>query len=96
MGDDQRRATFFQRFKGFLNGLFALRIECRRRFVEQQDWGIAQDRASDGDTLPLTAGQARPAFPDICVISTRQCFDKVMRVGGFGRGNDGWSAGPIR
>ena len=42
-----------------LHDLFRLRVKCRGGLVEQQDLGIAQKCACDGDTLLLTAREER-------------------------------------
>src|SRR4051812_48208002 len=62
--DDERGASAPQRFQAVLDQCLALAVEARRRFVENQDFGVGQDRPRDGHPLPLSARQAHAAFAD--------------------------------
>ena len=85
MGDDQGGAAFFQAFQRLLDGGFGLRVECRGGFVEQQQRGVAQDRAGDRDALALAAGQAHAAFAHFGLVAVVERADEVVRLGGAGR-----------
>ena len=67
-----------------LNQAFALGIECRRGFVQDQYRSIDKHGPGDGDTLPLSAGKHRSAFADLCVVAIRQLLDKVVSEGNAG------------
>ena len=62
---------------------FGLRIQRRCGLIQQQDRGIAQDGAGNGNTLPLPAGQARPAFTHIGVEAIGQFAQKLCGIGAF-------------
>jgi len=55
MGDDKRSAPAHQGFQRFLNQAFAFRIQGAGGFIQNEDGGILQDRARDGDALTLAA-----------------------------------------
>lgn len=66
MGDDEARAPDHQIVERRLHDLFALRIKCGGRLVEDEDARILQDGACDGNALALTARDTDAALP-ICV-----------------------------
>ncbi len=90
--DDDGRAAAHQFLQRLLHQLFAFGVECRGRFVEQQDRRVAQDRAGDGDALALAARQRQSALADLGVVAIGQGLDEDMRLGGF-RGVDHRVAG---
>jgi len=51
--DDQNRASFGDLLHVLLNDALALIVECAGRLVEDQDFGVGDQRAGDGDPLPL-------------------------------------------
>jgi len=55
-----------------LHGALALGVQCAGRFVQQQDGGVLEQGAGDGDALLLAAGQARAAFAELAVEASRQ------------------------
>ena len=55
-----------------LDRLFRLRIERRRRFVEDQDRRVLQQRARDRDALLLAAGQLQAALADFGFVAVGQ------------------------
>jgi len=55
VGDDQRGAVFHQALKCRLHQFLTFGIERGRRFVKQEKRCIAQNGASDRDTLALAA-----------------------------------------
>ncbi|MCY1235760.1 hypothetical protein D9M72_483890 [compost metagenome] len=59
MGDEHERLAglLLDRLELDLHGLAKLRIECRKRLVEQQHVGIGRQRSHQSDTLALTARQ---------------------------------------
>jgi hypothetical protein len=55
MGDGDRCPACHQPRQALEDQLFGFRIERRRRLVEQEDRGVANDRTRDRDSLPLAA-----------------------------------------
>ena len=55
--DDQH--LIFQRCQRFKNCPLIGRIKCRRRLIEKQDFLSLQQRADDGEPLPLPARKRR-------------------------------------
>ena len=47
-----------------LHESFTFRIQSGSCFIQQQDFGVDEQRACDGDALLLTAGQFHSAFAD--------------------------------
>src|SRR5262249_51748030 len=67
---------------------FGLGVERRRRLIQQYDRCILDERASDGDTLALAAGELQAVFADGCLVAARERHDEIMRIGGLGGGDD--------
>src|SRR5207249_8065988 len=65
-----------------------LQIHGTGRLVENENWGVLQKSARDGDALTLAAGEAHTPLADRRQITLRQAADEVMGIGGFGRRND--------
>ena len=53
VGNNQSRAPDHQLVERILNELFALAVECRSRFIQDQDTRVAQEGAGDGEALLL-------------------------------------------
>ena len=79
--DDERRAALPQRLQAVLNQRLALAVEARRRFVENQDARVRQNRARDRHALPLSAGQAHAALADDRVVLLVERLDELVAVG---------------
>ncbi len=62
--DDQHRAARHQPLERALHDPLAFGIERARRFVEQQDRAIGEDRARDREPLPLPAGKPHAALAE--------------------------------
>ena len=56
--DNDDGAAFGEAFKGGLDLVLALGVECRGRFIEHDDRGVLEKGAGDGDALALSAGEA--------------------------------------
>ncbi len=56
VSDDDDGAMLHQILKRFLDQLLRLRIEMRRRLVQNQNGGVFQQSAGDGEALALSAG----------------------------------------
>ena len=74
-----------------LHEAFALAVERARRLVEDQDGGVFQDGARDGDALTLAAGELDAAFAHERLVALREPVDEVVRVG-LARGVDDFLA----
>ena len=69
MRDDEHRSALRDLRHVLLNDALALVVERACRLVENQDARIGNQRAGDGDALPLAAGQAAAALTDDRVIA---------------------------
>ncbi len=56
VGDDETRAVFQQFLERLLNDELAIRINRGGGLVEDENGGISQDRAGEGDQLALPNG----------------------------------------
>ena len=65
--DGDHGLAFHQPVEVLLDRRLDLRIERRRRLVEDQDRRVLQHDAGDGDALPLAAGQLHAALADMGV-----------------------------
>jgi hypothetical protein len=88
VGDADDGAVFGEVVDGFLDFGFGLGIERGGGFVEDEDGGVADEGAGDGDALALAAGEALAAFAERGVVALRQGLDEVVRVGFAGGGDD--------
>src|SRR6266699_206593 len=71
---------FVQRLE---NQFFRSRVKARRRLVQDEDRRIANHRARDCDSLPLTARECHSTFAQNRVIAFRQLVDKLTCIGQF-------------
>ncbi len=62
--DDEGSAADEQFGERFLDECFALAVERARRFVEDEDGRVLEQRARDGDALALAAAELHSAFTD--------------------------------
>ena len=86
--DNQCCPAFHQPVQSLLYDRLVLRINAGERFVEHQNRRILEQSASDGDTLPLTAGESGAALADESFVALGQRTNKIVRVGGAGGGFD--------
>src|SRR5213596_2282380 len=70
------------------HGRLAFHVETGHRLVQNQDRGVANERARDGDALPLPAGEGRAPLADDAVVPVFQLTDELVGVGGLGRRDD--------
>src|SRR5919201_3392490 len=80
MRDDKDRAPLGDPLHVLLDHPLAFVIEGARCLVEDQDAGIGDERARDGDALTLPAGQAATALADDGVIALGQLQNEVVRA----------------
>src|SRR4030095_5496427 len=71
-----------------LDHLLALGVQTRRGLVEDQHGGLRQNRAGDGDPLPLAAAQLDAAFADDRVVASRKAQDELLAVSDAGGVHD--------
>ncbi len=55
--DRDGRSPLRRRVEGRLHDLFGFAVERGRRFVEEENFRVAEESAGDGDALLLTAGE---------------------------------------
>jgi hypothetical protein len=68
-----------------LNDTFTFVVERTGGFVENKDTRLTQQRAGNGNTLPLAAGEATAALLDDRVVAIRQFQDEIVSTGELGR-----------
>ena len=71
MRDNQDGASDDSFFNSFLYQVFRLGIQCRRRFVEDQNPGIDKQSAGNGDTLFLATTQSAGNGDTLFVATTQ-------------------------
>ena len=75
MRDDKDRATGHQAVKALFDELFGAGVDGRRRLVQNEDRGLRDGRARNGDELPL-------ALTEVCAVgSNNKAFQPNM--GGY-------------
>src|SRR5262245_32471624 len=88
MGDYEGRPALAQSFEAVLNHGFALAVEARRGFIENQNLRICQNRARYCDALALTAGEPDAALADDGVVAFFEGLDKLVAMGNATDGDD--------
>ena len=81
MGDDNRRPAPHHLLVSFGNLALRFGVERGRRFVEDQDRRVHQERAGNGDPLPLAGGQRHAPLADNCLELLRQPLDEGCERG---------------
>lgn len=81
-GDDG--ASVHEAAGGFLEQGFGLRVEAGGGFVEDEDGGVLEEGAGKGESLCLSAAEARSAFADDGFVFVGERFDEVVQVRGLG------------
>ena len=90
MRDQEGCPTAQGLFDCLLNQQFGRRVETRGRLVEDQEWRIGENRASDGHPLTLSAGELDAAFADQRIVAVGQPADELVRVRLLGGELDGF------
>ena len=86
MSNHETRAIGHQAAQSLLNKSFGSGIDTGSRFVEQEDWGIFQESASDTNPLLFTHTEADATFPHVSIKSLRERSNKFSGISGLGRG----------
>ena len=89
MGDDDRRPAAHHLAQAGTNPRLRGRVHRRRGVIENEDARVDEERAGDGDALPLSPGQRDSALTDHGLVAVGQVFDdEVMGLRGARRGLD--------
>src|SRR6266498_4608750 len=80
MRDDQHGAVRHQPVDRLLDEALGLHVQGARRFVEDQNRRIAQQRARDRDALALAAGKPHTALAQQRPVAVGELRDELMRV----------------
>jgi hypothetical protein len=81
VGDDEAGAPLHQSHQRLLQLLLRARVDIAGRLVQNQDVGIGQDGARDGQELPLAQTQIAAALGELRSVPLRQPTDKGVGVG---------------
>src|SRR5450759_3886007 len=87
VGNDNGGAPHHQALQGLLDEQFSLRIHRGGGLVQDQDGGVLEHGAGDGQALLLPAGELGTPFTDHGVKAVRQVLDKLVGVGNLGGSN---------
>ncbi len=96
VGDNEHRTPGQQALDGFLYKPLVLRVERRRRLIEDQQRWVHQQCTRDGDTLPLATGEPSAPLAEYRVVTLRELRDELVRIGRSGRGFDLRLRKPLR
>src|SRR5450755_4040119 len=88
MGDEDGGAAAHDTPQLFEYLLFGVGIDTRERIVEDQDSGIANQRACYGCSLFLSARERYSAFPNHGLKAARELFEFASDVSGLGGASD--------
>ena len=80
MRNDHNSLVADQLRQGFLNHRLVIHIQGSRRFIQQDNGRILQERSRYGDTLSLTAGQFRTVLADHGLPAVRQFFRELITM----------------
>ena len=64
-----------------MDALLGFRVDIARRFVEDENGGVAQEGAGERDALALAAGEGGAAFADDGVVTLGERGDELVRGG---------------
>ena len=78
MRDDKARASGEDLLQAFLDALFGLGVDRRRRFVHNEDLRLGEDRTRKRDQLLLTGRQKSPALANLEAVSARELLDEIV------------------
>src|SRR5262249_12064516 len=86
--DDHAGPGGQERAQRLLDGQLGARVDVRGRLVEDEDARIREQRARDGDELPLPLAERPAARRERRLVAFRQGGDEVVRLRGARRGLD--------
>jgi len=64
--------------EGLLDGSLCRGVEGRGRLIQEQDCRLAEDGSRQGESLPLTAGEASTPFADRGLVALRKGRDESI------------------
>src|SRR6266700_6933652 len=81
MGDEKSRASLVESIERFGHRPLVLSVQAGHWFVEDENGGLANGGARDGDPLSLPVRQRHPALAQYRVIALWQRLDELVGVG---------------
>ena len=84
VSDNECRSVLHQTVERTLDGGLVFGIHAGKRLVQQQDWGVLQQRPGDRQPLALTSRESDCPLPDHGVIAMRKMRNEIVRVRGAG------------
>ena len=81
MCDDDRGAALGEALEGGLHEALAHRVQGARGLVEEQQAGVLQERARDGDALLLAAAQLHTALTHLRAVAFRKLLNEAVSIG---------------
>jgi hypothetical protein len=94
VGDDESSATFHQPLDPRHHQRLGFDVERRSRLVEDQDWGVPQQRSRNRDPLFFSFGKRDPGFADDRVVPLGERGDQVVDPSDLSRLPDLCVGGP--
>src|SRR5262249_46796724 len=98
VGDDKSRPANHEIGQRLLDEHFGLGVQLGSGFIKDQNGGILEQSASDGDALTLPAAESRAPFANDGAVTLRKAHDEIVGQRGSGGGLDalGRNAGKAR
>jgi hypothetical protein len=87
VGDHDGGATGEEASQGLFYLRLRFQVHAARRFVEDEEFGIGDQGAGEGDELALPDGEPATPFADLGLVALREAPDKVVGPDGFGGGD---------
>ncbi len=78
VGDEEHRHVPLELVDGPGEMLGRVAVQVGDRFVEDQDFGLLEERPRYGQSLPLATGQPRATLADLGLIAVRQFLDHLV------------------
>ena len=88
VGDDEGGASVDEVLEGELDEMLGFGIDRGGGIIQDEDAGIHEQDAGDGDALFLTAGEGDAALADQGVVALGALEDEFVRLGSFGGQDD--------
>ena len=85
MGNGKGGAILCQPAERFLNLEFGFGIQAAGGLVQNQQMGIVENSAGNGDTLSLPAGERVAVLTHIGIVSIRESGNEIVGIGHFRR-----------
>src|SRR5712691_3770511 len=82
---NKRGAAVHHRDHGLVDAPFRFHVNAGGGVIEDQDWGVEQDRPGDGEALALSPRQRHPALAYRGIIAVAKTHDLVVQLGDLGR-----------